>query len=180
MIKRLLALLFGLVGCSFTLMAQSREMATTLALGPSDLFSAVDSVSLIRALPVLGLLSDARLPVASGLGQWGMLSAAFFPDAESIAAEKAKASPARRNGGKNPAVDGKDLPSEALNSSADPLYYGGEMGILYGHVSGKFGGDLFSTYVVGGVGNDKFQINAGVSYQEWDGKLPRLRQSPAR
>jgi hypothetical protein len=44
---------------------------------------------------------------------------------------------------------------------------------MYGHSSGKFGGDEFGTYIDGVVGNDKFQINAGASYQEWNGRFPR-------
>ena len=55
----------------------------------------------------------------------------------------------------------------------NPVYYGGEVGVFYGHSSGKFGGDEFGTYIEGGVGNDKFQINAGASYQEWNGRFPR-------
>ena len=35
--------------------------------------------------------------------------------------------------------------------------------------------DEFGTYIEGGVGNDKFQINAGASYQKWNGRAPRLR-----
>ena len=34
-------------------------------------------------------------------------------------------------------------------------------------------GDKFGTYIDGVVGNDKFQINAGASYQEWNGRFPR-------
>ena len=52
-------------------------------------------------------------------------------------------------------------------------FNGGEVGFMYGHSSGKFGGDEFGTYIDGTVGNDKFQINAGASYQEWNGRFPR-------
>jgi hypothetical protein len=37
---------------------------------------------------------------------------------------------------------------------------------LYGHGSGKFGGDEFSSYIIGGVGNDHMQINVGAGYDE--------------
>jgi hypothetical protein len=64
---------------------------------------------------------------------------------------------------------GKDSPDEMLSSSLNPIYYGGEVGFLYGRWSGKGGGDMWESYVVGTVGNDKFQITGGASYDEWNG-----------
>jgi hypothetical protein len=71
--------------------------------------------------------------------------------------------------------DGKDSSAEVMSLPLNPVYYGGEVGFMYGHSSGKFGGDEFGTYIEGGVGNDKFQINARASYQEWNGRFPRFR-----
>ena len=71
--------------------------------------------------------------------------------------------------GKDLGADGKDSPDEMLSSSLNPIYYGGEVGFLYGRWSGKGGGDMWESYVVGTVGNDKFQITAGASYDEWNG-----------
>jgi hypothetical protein len=68
---------------------------------------------------------------------------------------------------------GVAAPKSKRKSPLNPVYYGGEVGVFYGHSSGKFGGDEFGTYIEGGVGNDKFQINAGASYQEWNGRVPR-------
>jgi len=62
---------------------------------------------------------------------------------------------------------------EVMGSPSAPYYYSVEVGFMYGHSSGKFGGDEFGTYIDGTVGNDKFQINAGASYQEWNGRFPR-------
>jgi len=70
--------------------------------------------------------------------------------------------------GKDLRANAKDSPDETLSSSANPIYYGGEVGFLYGRWSGKGGGDMWETYVVGTVGNDKFQITAGASYDEWN------------
>jgi hypothetical protein len=50
----------------------------------------------------------------------------------------------------------------------------GEVGVLYGHSTGKFGGDVEAGYIVGGVGDDKLQINVGASYEHWSGRLPRF------
>jgi hypothetical protein len=74
-----------------------------------------------------------------------------------------------------PSILAKDLPTEMQSSSLDPLYYGGEVGVLYGRWSGKGGGDMWQTYIVGTVGNDKVQITAGASYDEWNGNGRGLR-----
>ena len=73
--------------------------------------------------------------------------------------------------------DGKDYSStESLAMQKASLSWtGGEVGFMYGHASGKFGGDLFSTYIVGGVGDDKMQINVGAGYEEFHGRVPRWR-----
>src|SRR5437588_10041702 len=54
--------------------------------------------------------------------------------------------------------DGKDSPAEVVSSPVNPVYYGGEMGFMYGHSSGKFGGDEVGTYCGGGGGHDEFQM----------------------
>jgi hypothetical protein len=80
-----------------------------------------------------------------------------------------------RSDGNDLGADGKDSPGEMLNSSLDPVYSGGEVGVLYGRWSGKGGGDMWQTYIEGTVGNDKFQITAGASYDEWNGNGRGLR-----
>ena len=73
--------------------------------------------------------------------------------------------------------DGKDYSSaESLAAEKASLSWtGGEIGFLYGHSSGKFGGDEFTSYITGGVGNEHMQINVGVSQQEFNGRVPRWR-----
>jgi len=51
-------------------------------------------------------------------------------------------------------------------SLPDQVYYGGEVGVLYGRWTGKGGGDLMQSYILGTVGNDKFQISVGAEYEE--------------
>ncbi|PZR74176.1 MAG: hypothetical protein DLM73_08685 [Chthoniobacterales bacterium] len=53
--------------------------------------------------------------------------------------------------------------------------YGGEMGFFYGKSSGKYGREDFATYILGTVGNDKFQITAGFLHQESTFSNPRRR-----
>ena len=52
-------------------------------------------------------------------------------------------------------------------------YAGGEVGFMFGVSTGKFGGTYEAGYITGGVGNDKFQINVGASYENWNGRGPR-------
>ena len=62
-----------------------------------------------------------------------------------------------------------------MMSLPDQVYYGGEVGVLYGRWTGKGGGDLMESYVLGTVGNDKFQITAGAAYEESSARTPRFR-----
>ena len=53
-------------------------------------------------------------------------------------------------------------------------YDAGEEGVLYGRSSGKFGREFEQGYFVGEVGNDKFQISAGASYENSSGRVQRF------
>jgi hypothetical protein len=144
----------ALIGFAFSLAAdETADTSSALALNQSDIFQRVDSYALIQALP---------LPIQSNL----------FP-AESLSLgemQKVSASPRRRSRARDAKdfVDSKDVSARALVPS-NPFYYGGEIGVFYGHATGKFGGDAFGGYAIGTVGNDKLQITAGTSYEEWDG-----------
>jgi hypothetical protein len=56
------------------------------------------------------------------------------------------------------------------------FYYGGEFGVLYGKSTGKYGREDFSSYILGTIGNDKFQITAGFLHQETTVNYPRRFQ----
>ena len=77
----------------------------------------------------------------------------------------------------------KDLPSRrnSLDNAVDwrapsRLQFGGEIGFLYGSSSGKYGGQDFSGYIIGTVGNDWFSITAGYLHQESNVRYPRWRR----
>jgi hypothetical protein len=116
---------------------------------------------------------------ASSWVQLGFMSSDLFPaallSADRPSAQRPSAGRVHGLDGKDLGADGKDSPDEILSSSQNPIYYGGEVGFLYGRWSGKGGGDMWETYVVGTVGNDKFQITAGASYDEWNGNGRSLR-----
>ena len=73
------------------------------------------------------------------------------------------------------------LPPRSAKDSSNRLfdlrpnfdYVTGEVGFLYGHSSGKFGGDYLEGYIFGEVGNDRIHISAGASYEDWNGRVPR-------
>jgi hypothetical protein len=116
---------------------------------------------------------------ASSWVQLGFTSAAFLPSAflsgAQPSAQRPSAGRVHGTDDKDLGTNAKDSPDEMLSSSANPIYYGGEVGFLYGRWSGKGGGDTWESYVVGTVGNDKFQITAGASYDEWNGNGRTLR-----
>jgi len=122
---------------------------------------------------------DSGYSFASQWVQMGFTSSDLFPAALLSApqrpAQRPSAGGVHASNGKNLGADGKDSPAEMQSSSLDPVYYGGEVGVLYGRWSGKGGGDMWETYIVGTVGNDKFQITAGASYDEWSGNGRGLR-----
>ncbi len=139
-----------------------------------ELFTTVDGAALVHQLPMQEFL-DGRLPGSTPLGRMGTAPVANFPMGLVSAAPRQKASTGSASV-KDP-KDGKDYASaEALAAEKASLAFtGGEVGFIYGHSSGKFGGDEFTSYILGGVGNDKMQINVGASYQEFNGHFSRSR-----
>jgi hypothetical protein len=130
-------------------------------------------------------IADPSYGFASSWVQLGFTSASFLPAAflsgVQPPAQRPSVGRVHTTDGKDLGADAKDSPDEMLSSSANPIYCSGEVGFLYGRWSGKGGGDMWETYVVGTVGNDKFQITAGASYDEWNanGRSVRFRSFAA-
>ncbi|MEP7015689.1 MAG: hypothetical protein ABI925_09630 [Verrucomicrobiota bacterium] len=155
-------------------MGPSLDASSTFALYRPEIFTTVDSSTLIDRLPVRIFLDGTRFPVSSEMGRMGMTPLDFPAIAFMSPVTIAHMSVSRvhrgpRADGKDFSKDGKDSSAEVMGAPLNPLQYGGEAGVYYGHASGKFGGDEFGSYMMGSVGNDKFQISAGASYQEWNG-----------
>ena len=179
MIKRALLVALGFLAFCFPLAAQqmspSLDASSAFAFYRPEIFSTVDSLALIDRLPVLNFLDGTRLPVSSEMGRMGT-APVEFPSLTYMSIAYVSAAKVRRvNAAQVSGKYGKDSSAEMMTAPSAPYYYGGEVGFMYGHSSGKFGGDEFGTYIDGVVGNDKFQINAGASYQEWNGRALRLR-----
>ena len=74
------------------------------------------------------------------------------------------------------AARARDSSKEAIDVQRTGLfdYAGGEVGFLYGRSTGKFGGDYKQAYIIGEVGDEKFHISAGASYEESSWRVPRF------
>ncbi len=137
---------------TITLRQQQRiaapDTALTLAVYRPEIFGGLNWSALFHDLPVL---SQKKI---SSVGLVG-----------AVEGEKTNASAALRAG----------LPHDLVGLRLDPAYSFGEVGVFYGRSSGKFSGEEFETYIMGGVGNEKFQITAGAAYETSSIRLPRFR-----
>jgi hypothetical protein len=209
MVKRALCVAFGLLGALLPAVAQQahhsikREQSRStgvssaplsLNLYPPKACGANESSLLLHngSVPLWldgtqpgNGIADRSYGFASSWIQLGFTSVDFLPAAflsgPQSPAQRPSAGRVHGTQGKDLGIDPKDSPDEMLGSSANPIYSGGEVGFLYGRWSGKGGGDMWETYVVGTVGNDKFQITAGASYDEWNpnGRSVRFRSFAA-
>ncbi len=204
MVKRALCVAMGLFGAlSLPAVAQQAHHSTSREkLGSSNASGAPLSLTLSR--PKLSgsidsslLLHNGSVPLwldgpqttvgtinpdysfASQWVQMGFTSPDFLPPTLLSDAQPSTRAPSagrvRGSESKDLRADGKDLGDGIFESPLSRVYYGGEVGFLYGRWSGKGGGDMWETYIVGTVGNDKFQITAGASYDEWNGNGRSLR-----
>jgi hypothetical protein len=190
MVKRAVCVTLGLVGTCFPAVGQQASRPQWPAGGFAPAFalnvyqpkisSAGDSFLLLRRGPLRTWSDGGWLASENALAEMGMASLDLFPSAFLTPAvfgpgPEQKRSPASDSRSGNSIIDGKDSPDEMLNPSLGPVYYGGEVGFLYGQWSGKGGGDMWETFVVGTVGNDKFQITAGATFNEWNGNGRAVR-----
>jgi hypothetical protein len=165
----------GFIGACVLVSAQQPfDSASTFVFYRPEIFTSVDSSDLVRELPMTKFL-DGRLPGSTALGRMGTAPVANFPMAL-VNAESRKKGNSASGPVKDP-KDGKDYSSaeSLVAEKASLAWTGGEVGFMFGHSSGKFGGDEFTSYITGGVGNEHMQINVGASYQEFNGHFSRSR-----
>ena len=141
------------------------ETGRALTRSRPDLFSARDGALLMHGLPTLTLLDGRRFLGASELGRMGMTPLDMFPLAFLSAVEVQKAGSSLRHGG--------DTAGGVVDLRLKRYNYGGEVGFSYGTSTGKYGREDMSSYIIGGVGNEKFNVTAGVFYHESNLKIPR-------
>jgi iron complex outermembrane receptor protein len=185
MIKRALPAVLGFLGLCLPLAAQQTnrpeqaedetitleqlqltgavDTASALALYQPDTFSASGNSVLIYGFQTLTLLDGRRFSISGPLGRLTPLD--LFPVAflRAVDVQKINASP----------MYGTDSPGGVVNLRLNRDFSGGEFGVFYGKSGGKFGREDFQSYIIGGVGNEHFNITAGASYQESSGSIPR-------
>jgi hypothetical protein len=170
--NRAFVIAVGFLSVFFSAVAQETlDAPSKLTLYRPDVFSTIDSSTLIHHLPLFALLDGERLPVSTDLGRMGtappnLAPGAFLPPAP---AQQTK------TGRTGDYADAKDSLVEVLNSPLHSVYASGEVGVLYGRWSGRFSGDLWQSYMLGEVGNDKFHITVGATYEESSGRFPAFR-----
>ena len=142
------------------------DTAPALTVYRPDVFNTANGSLLIHGLPALTLLDGRRFPISSELGRMGMTPLDLFPIAFLSAVEVQKV-------GGSP-VYGTDAPGGVVNLRLNRFHTGGEVGFFYGRSDGKYGREDFQAHIIGGVGNEKFQITAGAAYQESNGRYPRV------
>ena len=171
--KRALFVVLGLTGFSTVALQNVRASDFDPIFGfyRPELFASVDTSGLLRDLPITEFL-DGRLPGSTALGKMGTAPIIGTPTGGNYPTALVSAEPRRkRNAVSGPVKDPKDgkdyssVESMAVEK-ASLTWTGGEVGFMYGHASGKFGGDTFSSYILGSVGNDNLQINVGAGYEE--------------
>lgn len=185
MMGRVLSVAAGLLGVCFAVAAQQtnwrgaaqNDHATALSLSQPKFFSAKDSSILFHKGPVYAWSDGGRLASNNALAEIGMASldvfpVAYLPPNTSGVATARKGSAASDSPLGNFGTDGKDFPGTMM-SPPDQVYYGGEVGVMYGRWTGKGGGDLMQSYIMGTVGNDKLQISVGAEYDESSGRSAR-------
>jgi len=204
MVKRALCVALGLFAALSSAPSQQAHRSTSREHSRSNgVLSAPLSLSLYR--PSVAAAADSSLLLHNGsvplwlagpqfssagidpgytfASQWvqmGFTPSDLFPAASLNVDHQSGARRVHGSDGKDLGVNGKDM-SNDLSSSPNPVYVTGEVGFLYGRWSGKGGGDMWESYIEGTVGNDKFQITAGASYDEWnpDGRSVRFRSFAA-
>ena len=158
------------------------EHNSTLSLYRADVVGASNASLLFHNGPVRAWSDGAQLASETALAQVGMAPLGLFPvtylapsDVGPVSMRPSAASNSRTQMG---ATDAKDLPGEWISPPSNQVYYTGEVGFVYGQWSGRGNGDYWQNYVWGQVGNDKFQINAGASFENWSGNSPKIRAYP--
>ncbi len=200
MSKGALILALGLCSFYFPLAAQqaknsgkAKHRITASAVQPLDLVSnlsiyrpnvvnASDSI-LFHNGPVRAWSDGAQLVSESafvqiGMAPFGLFPVSYFAPADVAPAPMKKPITASDSRSGNLSTDGKDLPAAMIDSPLSQVYYTGEVGFVYGQWNGKGNGDYVGSYVWGQAGNDKFQISAGASFENWSGNSTKIRAYP--
>jgi hypothetical protein len=183
MIRGAVAIAAGLMAASFPVAAQQtgslKAFDPNFSLGffQPKIFGPTHTSLLFHQGPVRPWSDGGQLASETAFANISMGLFDLFP-ASYFSPNPVGAAPARRgiaapDAPQNFGGDAKDLSEPVFNSPLNGVYYGGEIGFLYGRWSGKGSGDMIDTYILGTVGNEHFQITAGGEYEQWSGRGAR-------
>ena len=161
MTKRALSAVAGFFSLCFPLFAQQPYRP--------DIFRALnDSIS----LPSLSL-SDGQLFSFPGAVASPFSFSWMEPTPPDFLPALSTTAPPRANAA---AAYPKDSSKEVVDVRQPNLfdYAGGEVGVLYGRSTGKYGVEVEQGYILSEMGNDKFHISVGAAYENLSERFPRL------
>jgi hypothetical protein len=158
MTKRALSAVAGILSLCLPLFAQQTDRP--------DVFSVLNN-SFFR-LPSLTLSDGASFSFASAFNRMETTTPDFLPALPTTGPRRANVV--------SSVTTPKDSSKEVTDIRRPNLldHVSGEMGVLYGRSTGKFGGAVEAGYIIGVVGDDKFNITAGASYEHSSGRFPRF------
>jgi hypothetical protein len=174
MLKRSLPAVIVLLGLCLPLAAQRPADATTMiasdglritaetAVAPAltlerhDLFETVDDAVLLQGLQAMTLRDAWRLPSLTSISRKGSRVADYRVGFVNAVDAKKRAS----------LQHASQSPSDATDFRVRGIDYGGEVGFFYGRSTGNYGAEEMGAYIISGAGNEKFNIQVGVSYRE--------------
>ena len=147
MAKRAISVVAGVFSLCLPLFAQQTYRL--------DIFSALNNSS--AHLPSLALSEGGLFSFPSAFAWMEPTPPDFLPALPTIPPQRANAT----------AAPGQDSSKEAVDVRRRNLldYASGEVGFLYGRSSGKFGREVEQGYIIGELGDDKFHITVGASYE---------------
>jgi hypothetical protein len=162
MTKRALFAVAGFLSLCLSLSAQQVDR-------PRDAFGALNQSSV--HLPSLLLSNAQHFFFSTGFNWVEPTSPDFLP-----ALSAPGTTVPRRTSNASATMPVNDSSKELVDMRRSNLfdYATGEMGFLYGRSSGKYGVSTEQGYIMGEVGNDKFHISAGASYENLSGHFQRL------
>jgi hypothetical protein len=162
MTKRALFAVAGFLSLCLSLSAQQVDR-------PRDGFGALNQSSV--HLPSLLLSNAQHFFFSTGFNWMEPTPPDFLP-----ALNTSGATAPRRTNAASATMPDQDSSKDLVDVRRSNLfdYATGEVGFLYGRSSGKYGVTSEQGYIMGEVGNDKFHISAGASYENLSGRLPRL------
>jgi hypothetical protein len=165
----------GFLGCSVSLSAQERQRSAPFTVSQPGRSMTGSNGDLLRMLSnsyytvSAPMLLDGRPLSLSNAYTWiDPMPVDFLPaETEGFSASISTGSPSVRDS----SSDGKSVPTQ--RKLVD--YVHGEVGVLYGSTVGssKFSREVEQGYILGEIGNDKYQINVGAFYEHSSGHIPR-------